>query len=150
MSSADVRPSRVRQAVDAVVYALAVAALAAAVSLLVAAVAFDDVSDGVVVLTFVFGWLTVGYGVVQLWPQSAWRSTETDEGVELPEPRVDEATESSDSREETAFQSAVQELPPLRWYSIPPDQRLPTGVKTVLAGVAVLVVSFGVDFLAHW
>lgn len=150
MAAADAQPSRVVQAIDVIVYALAVTALAVVVSLPVAAVAFDDTSSGVVVLTFVLGWLTVGYGILRLWPRAAWKSTETDEGVELPETQVDEATESSASREETAFQSAVQEIPPLRWYSIPPDQRLPTGVKTLLAGVGVLALSLGIDFLVHW
>ncbi len=145
-------PSRTRQAIDVIVYALAVTALAGGMSLLVSAVAFADTSGGVVVLTFLLGWLITGYGILRLWPRAIWKSagTDTDRGVELAEPRVDERTGSSGSREETAFQSAVQELPPLRWYSIPPDQRLPTEVKTLLAGVAVLAVSLGVDFLAHW
>lgn len=146
--STDAGPSRARQAVDAIGYAVAVAALVTAAALLAATVAFDDRSGGVVVLTFVAGWLITGYGILQLRPRAAWKSDDPEDGVDPADSGTDGTTASD--REETAFQSAVRSLPPLRWYPIPPDRRLPDRAKVVLAGIAVLAVSLGVDVVAHW
>lgn len=139
------RSTRAWQAVDAAVYALAVAAIAVAASALVATVAFADASGGVVLLTFVLGWLIAGYGVLLLWPRARRKRTDADEtsGGSTPE-------SAARAPEGTAFRSALEKLPPLRWCPLPADRRPPAGVKVLLAGLAVLAVSLGVDALLHW
>ena len=152
MSATNGSPGRLHQVVDAVVYALAVTVLVLVVALVLAGLLYEDVAQGLVLITFVGGFVIFGYGTFQLRPSSAWkkaRSSEAEDEIEIARTETDARAESIGQAEHTPFQAAVQEVPPLRWYSIPPDQRLPTGVKIFLSGVLVLLASLLIDVLLN-
>lgn len=119
-------PSRMRQALDALVYGIVwVAAL-----VLVSAVVSFPVGGGwvgVKYTLFFVGFFLFGLSVFQLRPTPPWKD---DESV------------TSDGREETRFQAFVQRVPPLGRYGLAPDERLPTAAKLFVASVLALVVSF--------
>jgi hypothetical protein len=79
---------------------------------------------GVKYLLFVVGFLALGLGGVLARPKPAWRD----------EPYVSRPTES------TPFQALVDRL--LGGYGLAPADRLPTGVRVLLAGVLMLAISF--------
>ena len=152
MSATSGSPNRLHQLVDAVVYALSVTAVVFAVALVLSALFSDDVSEGVVYLTFVSGFAIFGYGTLRLRPSAAWkkeRAGEAEEDVKLARTDTDDRGESIGQTERSQFQAAVQRVPPLRWYSLPPDQRLSPGTKIFLSGVAVLVGSLATDVVFH-
>lgn len=141
-------PNRLHKALDAVMYVATVTALAFLVALVLAALFDGDLSAGVVRYTFVFGFLILGYGTLQLRPSAAWRkerSEEVEEDVELARTDTDESGESISPRDQTRFQATVQRLPPLRRYSVPPDERLPVALKMFLSGLAVWLTSMAID-----
>lgn len=145
MNSTETVPRRYR-ALDVLVYALAVTVLvfvlSAVVSTLLGAGWF-----GVELLMFVIGWLLFGYGTLLLRPSAKWRTEETDTGFDIKRTETEPDGRVIGSREETRFQSAVQQLPPLRWYSIPPEERPSVGAKIFVSGVAVLLASFVLERL---
>ncbi|UPW01777.1 hypothetical protein M0R88_06660 [Halorussus gelatinilyticus] len=132
--------SRARQAVDGVVYAVAVAAvvfvIGAAIGLLV--------GGGLVTakyVMFVLGILLFGYATFQLRPDPPWDTTETEDG-ELKVTKNEPSGRVVGGRDETKFQAAVQRIPPLPWYSLPPNQRFSAAFKLFLASLATLAWSF--------
>lgn len=118
---------RARQALDAVVYAVAVTTIvvvgAAAVSFV-----FGGSWLGVKFILFFVGIGLFGIGTFQLRPTPPWR----DEG-RLP------------SIDRGGLQPILQRLPPLDRYGLPADDRLPIGAKLLLASVLVLAVSFALE-----
>lgn len=124
------RPSRagvrrsVRVWVDAVGYALVLTAVVT-----MAAVALGIATGGGFVrgkfLTFLGGWLLVGYATVRLWPS-----------------RGDEPGESLSGTRRTRFQRIVRTVPPIRWVRPPsPTDRLRIAARLFIAGIMTLLVS---------
>ena len=140
MERVDRSPRRLRQALDALVYAAAVTGLVFFVGLVLSLLVGAGLV-GVKYVLFLVGLLLFGYSTFQLRPQRPWDTEKTDDGgVEVV--RADDDMESIGSREQTKFQAAVQRLPPLSRYSIPPEERLPVGLKLFLSSLAVLGTSF--------
>ncbi|RBI63083.1 hypothetical protein DMJ13_00555 [halophilic archaeon] len=141
MSHVDRSPRRLRQALDVVVYSVAVTGVVFAFGAVVS-FAVGAGLVGVKYTLFLVGLLLFGYGTLQLRPKRPWDVTKTDDEVEIVRRDGEENKRSIGSREETAFQSAVQRIPPLSHYSIPPEERLPPGVKLFVSSLAVLGTSF--------
>lgn len=116
---------RLVRALDALVYGLAVTAVLVVVS---AAISFPLGGGwpGVKNLLFVLGFALFGLASFQLRPTPPWREEDA----------------ATDERRETRFQTAVQAVPPLRWYDLPPDDRLLTPARLFLGSVLTLAVSF--------
>jgi hypothetical protein len=139
-SSLSATSRRARQVVDAFVYANAVAG----VVFVVGAVLGLILGGGLVTakyLLFTVGIFAFGYATFKLRPSPPWDTERTDEGkikVTKNEPQGRVISE----REETRFQAAVQRIPPLPWYSLPPRERLPIAAKLFLASLAILAWSF--------
>lgn len=115
---------RLRQALDALVYAVAFVA----VLVVLAAVVSVPIGWGLVGVKFALffvGFFLFGLSALQLRPTPPWKDDEP-----------------NDEREETRFQAAVQRLPPLGRYGLPPDDRLPPPAKLFVASVLVLLTSF--------
>jgi hypothetical protein len=90
---------------------------------------------------FFVGLLVFGVATFKPRPDPPWDTERTEDGKikvtkNEPEGRV------VGGREETRFQSAVQQIPPLPWYSLPPDDRLPVSVKLFVGSLATLAWSF--------
>ena len=79
---------------------------------------------GVKYILFVVGFLALGVGGVLARPTPAWRD----------EPYVSRSAES------TPFQAFVDRV--LGRFALPPQERFPTGVRVLLAGVLMLATSF--------
>lgn len=129
-----------RQAVDAVVYALAVAAVVFVLGVLVGQLVGGGLVTAKYVM-FVVGLLTFGYATFKLRPDPPWATEHTEDG----KIRVTKKRPSGrvvGGREETRFQAAVQRIPPLPWYSLPPDDRLSVAAKLFVASLATLGWSF--------
>jgi len=142
----EVRPRKwSQQVLDVVVYALAVTAVVFLASFAVSLV-FGSGWLGVELLMFVVGWLLFGYGTFQLRPRPPWKTEKTADGkIKVTDTR--EKAPTVGSRQETRFQATVQRIPPLRWYRLPPEERLSIATKLFVSGVAVLVASFLVERL---
>ncbi|WP_435177491.1 DUF7555 family protein [Halorussus sp. AFM4] len=135
---------RARQAVDAAVYSLAVAATVFVVGALAGLVLGGGLVTAKYVM-FVVGLLAFGYGTLQLRPDPPWKTEEGEEG-EIKIVREERPSGTVvNSREETAFQAAVQRIPPLPWFSLPPDERVSVALKIFLAGLATLAWSFAME-----
>jgi hypothetical protein len=131
---------RARQVVDAVVYANAVATVVFVVGTAIGVVTGGLLVTAKYVLFFV-GIGAFGYATFKLRPDPPWDTERTEDGKlkvtkNEPEGRV------VGGREETRFQSAVQQIPPLPWYSLPPDERFPASAKLFVASLAILAWSF--------
>ncbi|EMA60658.1 DUF7555 family protein [Halorubrum lipolyticum] len=110
---------------DAAAYAVALAALVTGVALAVGIATGGGFVRGKA-LTFVGGWLLVGYGTVRLWPSS-----------------IEDLSGPPISARGTRLEGIVRRLPPLRWVRLPaPTDRIGVAGKVFLAGVIVLGVSF--------
>ncbi len=123
LSRARVRHSA-RVWVDAVGYALVLTTVVT-----IAAIALGLATGGGFVrgkfLTFLAGWLLVGYATVRLWPS-----------------RGEESGESLSGTRRTRFQRIVRSVPPIRWIRPPqPTERLRVAAKVFLAGVVTLLAS---------
>ncbi|WP_227353157.1 DUF7555 family protein [Haladaptatus salinisoli] len=142
MADADRPPRRFRQVIDALVYAVAVTSV---VFLVGGALSFSLGRGlvGVKYVLFLVGLLLFGYATFQLRPSQPWDVDRTGDGVEIV--RNDDRAEAIGSRKETRFQAAVQRIPPLTRYSIPPEERLPAAVKLFLTSIAVLGTSFAME-----
>lgn len=116
-----------RQALDALVYAVAVTAI---VVVGAAAVSFVLGGNwlGVKFILFFVGIGLFGIGTFQLRPTPPWRDEKR-----LP------------SLDSGALQPTLQRLPPLDRYGLPADDRLPIGAKLLLASVLVLAFSFALE-----
>ena len=76
-------------------------------------------------LTFLSGWVLVGYATVRLWPK-----------------RGEAEGESLSGTRRTRFQRAVASVPPIRWVRAPPPtDRVRAPGKTFLGGVLTLLAS---------
>ena len=117
---------RARQALDVLVYAVAVVAVLVAVS---AAVSFPVGGGwvGVKFVLFFLGFFMFGISTFQLRPKASWK-------------REDDG--DSSGRTETRFQSLVQRLPPLGRYGLEPSNRLSPAAKLFAASLFALLVSF--------
>lgn len=115
---------RLRQTLDALVYAVAFVAALVALAALVS-VPFGWGLVGVKFALFFVGFFVFGISAFQLRPTPPWKDDDP-----------------ADERGETRFQAAVQRLPPLGRYGLAPDDRLPTPAKQFLASVLVLLTSF--------
>lgn len=125
---------------DALVYAVAVTGTAFVLGSVLSFSLGRDLT-GVKYLLFFAGLLLFGYSTLQLRPKPPWNVEKTSDGtVEIV--RNEERGESIGSREETRFQAAIQRVPPLAWYSIPPEERLSPAVKLFVASLAVLAASY--------
>ena len=118
---------RLRQALDALVYAIAFVTVLVA---LAAVVSFPVGGGwvGVKFALFFVGFFLFGLSAFQLRPTPPWKEDESDT--------------SDGERDETRFQAAVQRLPPLGRYGLAPDDRLSPAAKLFLASVVVLLVSY--------
>jgi hypothetical protein len=126
--------------VDLLVYANAVAAVVFAVGVGVGLLAGGVLVTAKYVMFFV-GLGTFGVATFKLRPDPPWDTERAEDGKitvtkNEPEGRV------VGGREETRFQSAVQRIPPLPWYSLPPDDRFPVAVKLFVGSLATLAWSF--------
>lgn len=129
-----------RQTVDAAVYGLAVAAVVFVVGTLLGLVFGGGLVTAKFVM-FVVGLLLFGYSTFKMRPDPPWGTERTEDGkvkVTKNEPKG----RVVGARKETRFQSAVQQIPPLPWYSLPPNERLPVPVKLFVASLATLTWSF--------
>ncbi|UPV75705.1 hypothetical protein M0R89_06475 [Halorussus limi] len=131
---------RARQTVDAVVYAVAVAGVVFGLGALVGLLVGGGLVTAKYVM-FVLGILLFGYATFQLRPDPPWDTTETEDG-ELKVTRNEPDGRVVNARDETRFQAAVQRIPPLPWYSLPPSERFSIAFKMFLASLATLVWSF--------
>ncbi|WP_371163184.1 DUF7555 family protein [Halorubrum miltondacostae] len=134
-----------RQALDAMVYALVVTTIALALGGVIR-ISGGTAAD-VVLFTFVSGIVVLGYATYSLLPGRPWRIEHTDSGMELIRRN---RTRTVGTREVTRFQAVVQSLPPLRWYTIPPDERLSPAAKLFVAGVCILLMSIGIEAAFIW
>jgi hypothetical protein len=112
-----------RRLADALARALVLTALVVAVS---AAISFALGGRwlGVKYLLFVVGFLALGIGGVFSRPTPAWRD----------DPYIQRSGGS------TPFQSLVDRL--LGGFGLPADERFPTGIRVLLAGLLMLGISF--------
>ncbi|WP_128476955.1 DUF7555 family protein [Halorussus pelagicus] len=131
---------RARKAVDAVVYALAVAGVVFGLGVVVGLVIGGGLVTAKYVM-FVLGLLLFGYATFQLRPEPPWDTTET-EGGEIKVTKNEPSGRVVSERDETKFQAAVQRIPPLPWYSLPPNERLSVAFKLFLGSLATLAWSF--------
>jgi hypothetical protein len=116
---------RLRQALDALVYAVAFVTVLVALAAVVS-VPLGWGLVGVKFALFFVGFFLFGLSALQLRPTPPWKG----------------ADEPTDERTETRFQAAVQRLPPLGRYGLAPDDRLPPPAKLFVASVLVLLTSF--------
>ncbi|KKF39017.1 hypothetical protein FK85_31910, partial [Halorubrum saccharovorum] len=108
----------------ALAYALAVAGAVTSGALALALATGGGFVRGKI-LTFVAGWLLVGYATVRLWPTS-----------------VDDLEGPSVSARGTRLEGLVRGIPPLRWLRLPaPPERVRVAGKVFLAGVVTLAGS---------
>ena len=117
---------RARQALDALVYAVALVAVLVTIA---GAVSFPVGGGwvGVKFVLFFVGFFLFGLSAFQLRPKALWK-------------RDDEAM--TDQREETRFQAFVQRLPPLGRYGLAPNERLSSPVKLFIASILMLLLSY--------
>lgn len=134
-----------RQAVDALVYAVAVAATV--LGLGVPIWFGGGTAADVVLLTFVAGIVILGYATYRLLPGEPWDVEHTESGMEISRRS---RTRTVGTRGETRFQAVVQRIPPLGRYGLPPDERLSPAAKLFVAGVAVLLSSVGIEAAFVW
>ena len=134
---------RARQALDAVVYGVAVSFVVFVLGTVVGLLVGGGLVTAKYVM-FVLGILLFGYSALQMRPEPPWDTERTDDGeVKIIKERPTGTVVGS--RTETKFQAAVQRIPPLSRYSLPPDERLPEATKLFVASLAVLAWSFAME-----
>lgn len=134
-----------RQIVDALVYAVTVT-----VMVLVGGIPLrfgGGTAADVVLLTFVAGIVILGYATYCLLPGKPWSVEHTESGMEVTRRT---RTRTVGARRETRFQAAVQRLPPLGRYGLPPEERLSPAAKLFVAGVVVLLSSVAIEVVFVW
>ncbi|ELY75799.1 hypothetical protein C488_09117 [Natrinema pellirubrum DSM 15624] len=123
-----------RVGLDAMTYAIAVAALTGIGALIIGVATGGGVVRAKALL-FVAGWLLLAYATVRLWPTSP-------DDVGPPSNRG-VAGAIPVAHDSTRFQSLVRSLPPLRWIQLPPpEKRLTPPGKLLLGSLLVLLLSF--------
>lgn len=133
---------RARQALDAAIYALAVATV-----VFLAGAAIGVVLGGGLVtakfVMFLVGLALFGYGAFRMRPDPPWDTESTDDGdVRVVRNDPDPVVAGDRDQSESRFQAALHRVPPLSRYSLPPGDRLSTGSKLFLASIAVLAWSY--------
>lgn len=143
---------------DAVTYALAVAAITTIVSALVSfPLGYGLV--GVKYGLFYLGFVVFLLAIVVSWPGSAWKAVDLSFDLIMPapgrgsdrddEPEVPwvdmEPSGQSGTANQTVFQAFVQQLPPARFLPAHPADRLPDGLRLFLAAFAVHGTSFALE-----
>lgn len=120
----------------ALTYALAVTALATLGALVLGVLSGGGVVHSKIFL-FVGGWLLMGYAVVRLWPSDPSEVGRTSGSVDPTGETIADAGASS------RFQSAVNQLPPVRWLPPPPPSlQVADESKLFLGSLLVLLTSF--------
>ncbi len=132
-------PRRARQALDALVYAVAVTGAVFLVGVLVSFLLGSGLV-GVKYFLFFVGFVIFGYATLQLLPAPPWQVERANGEVEIV--RNETKGQVIGSRGETSFQARVQRIPPLSHYSIPPEERLSPAMKLFIASFVVLATSF--------
>ena len=140
MSAPTTTSRRARQALDAVVYGVVVAALVFGIGSVVGLLVGGGLVTAKFVM-FVVGLLMFGYATFQLRPDPPWGTERTEDG-EVKVTKNEPKGNVVGGRDETKFQSVVQRIPPLSRYSLPPDERLSVGAKLFVASLATLAWSF--------
>lgn len=123
--------TRGRQALDALVYAVAITAIAVIGSIAIS-FAFGGKWLGVKYILFLVGIGLFGIGTLKLRPSAAWSENE-------------ESQTRND--EETWLQARIQHIPPLDRYGLRPNDRLSNGAKLFLASVLILLASFSLEIV---
>ncbi|WP_276299556.1 DUF7555 family protein [Halorussus lipolyticus] len=131
---------RARQALDAVTYGIAVAAVVFVLGALLGFLLGGGLVTAKFVM-FVVGILLFGYATFQLRPDAPWDTKETDDG-KVKVTKNEPSGSVIGGRDETTFQAIVQRIPPLSQYSLPPEERLSVGAKLFVASLATLAWSF--------
>lgn len=126
---------RIRQALDALVYGVAVVGVLVVGSALVS-FPVGGGWVGVKYVLFFVGFFLFGLSAFQLRPKPAWKRDDGENG------NAANGNGTSGERAETRFQALVQRLPPLGRYGLAPDDRLSPAAKLFVASVLVLLVSF--------
>jgi hypothetical protein len=120
----------------ALVYALAVTALATA-GALVLGIATGGGLVRAKIFLFVAGWAMMAYAVVRLWPKNP-----SDVGGSA-EPIDPGSGTIPATGPESRFQATLRDLPPARWLpALPPEQRITVPGKLFLGSLLVLLTSF--------
>ena len=117
---------RARQALDALVYAVAWVVVLAAVAAVVS-LPFGDALVGVKFVLFFVGFFIFGVSTFQLRPTPPWKGDED---------------EPSGEREVTRFEALVQRVSPTERHGLSPDERLSPPAKLFVASVLALCVSY--------
>ncbi|MDB2272660.1 hypothetical protein PN416_10735 [Halorubrum ezzemoulense] len=112
--------------IDGVVYAVITAGAASLVGLAVGAL-FAEPLVVLKYLLFVGGFLQVGVGIAQLWPSDP---------SDVRESAPDEVSRT---------QRVVNRLSPTRCLGLPVGRYFALGTKRFLSGLAILLVSFGLE-----
>ncbi|MFC4552151.1 MULTISPECIES: DUF7555 family protein [Halorussus] len=134
---------RARQALDAVVYGVVVSFVVFALGTVVGLLVGGGLVTAKYVM-FVLGILLFGYSTFQMRPDPPWDTERTDDGdIKIIKERPTGTVVGS--RTETKFQAAVQRIPPLSRYSLPPNERLSKAAKLFVASLAVLAWSFAME-----
>lgn len=134
-----------RKALDATVYALAVTASVLVVGGVIRLA--GGTAQNVVLYSFVAGIVVLGYATYALLPSRPWRVEHTGSGMEVLRRKN---TRTVGTREVTRFQAAVQHLPPLRWYQLPPEERPSPALKLFIAGICIFLLSIGIEAAFVW
>lgn len=120
--------------IDALAYAIVVAAVATAAALIVG-IATGGGAVRAKILLFVAGWALLSYATVRLWPTSIEDVESSADG------QLGESIPSA--HDETRFQSFVRTLPPARWIHPPtPEDRISPPGKLLFGSVLMLLFSF--------
>lgn len=138
---------RLRQAVDALVYGVAVTLV---VGVVAAALSFALGGGwfGVEFALFLVGGATLAYGAFQLRPAKRWSVEFEEDGYRITRPSEDAPVVGS--REESRFQTTVQRIPPLSWMGLPVESRLSPAAKLFVAGAVMLLASILLEALLFW
>jgi len=137
---------RLRQALDALVYGLAVTGLFSVIGSVVL-LPFGRSVEDVELLLFVLAMVTLAYATYQLLPERPWRVEQTENGLRVV--RTDTAVVAG-SREETTFQALVQRIPPLNRYGLPVDDRPSPGLKLFVAALCLFGTSLLIEIVFVW
>lgn len=127
---------RGRQALEAIIYAVAVTVIVVIVSIVIS-FALSGGWVGVKLILFVVGFGLFGIATFKLRPTASWR-----ENDENGSGNKNSELLQMDSDNESRLQRAIYRVPPLDRYGLHPNERLSGGVKLFLASILVLVVSY--------
>lgn len=119
----------IARVVDAVTYGAVVALIGCLISGAIGFLFLGSL-NGMKFVLFIVGFVQIGVGVVELWPTDISDVENTNE-------------QSPD--ELSGVQIIVDWLVPTDWLGLPPDERFEHGVRQLLAGGLMLVISFTME-----